>query len=556
MSRRDDHKKTTRPAGPSPDPRDPGANSPPPPAVEDESAGLLRELTDSIEDVFYILDLVAQRVLYVSPAYDRIYGQSRQVLYERPDAWLDSVHTEDRAELEKGFREVAAGDRDATRAVEYRVIRPDGVVRWLRHRAFMIRGKNGEPLRIAGHASDITAEKHATEALRETSQRLQAFFDAHPDIMFLVDRDGCILDYMTATRSALYAAPSVFLGKRFRDVLPPDISAAFEEALDGIWKTGESERLDYWLDMKDGARAFEAYMEPATADWGFDDSRHQNRVIIIIREITDRKNAELELARARDELEERVIERTAELEATRDAATRTERLASIGTLAAGIAHEINNPLGSIMMAVDLALASKDDTEALRVIEESLESIKNDARRAGLIVRSVLQFSRQEEPQKWPNDLGDIARRARDLTRQRAADARIDVSLTVDDGLPQALVNPTELEQVFVNLINNAIDATTAAGRHDAVTVTVRRTENRVLIEVHDRGEGIGGDQTGRIFDPFYTSRQEEGGTGLGLSVTHGIVRQHQGRINVDSRAGEGTAITVDIPIGEEKGQGR
>ena len=521
-------------------------------AAADGATDILRELTDSIEDVFYVLDLAQRRTLYVSPAYERIYGRSCDELYEKPDAWLDVVHPDDREELEKGFGEVISGARDATRAVEYRVVRPDGV-RWLRHRAFMIRDENGRPVRIAGHASDITTEKRATDALRETSQRLQVFFDAYPDLMFLTDRDGVFLDSMTSAETKLYLPPSEFLGKRVVDILPPDVAAEIELAMSRMWDTGAPQLVDYWLTFPDGNRAFEAYMQPVSRAWETDAPADEKYAIIIARDITDRKNAELEVARARDELEERVARRTAELEATREAATRAERLASIGTLAAGIAHEINNPLGSIIMAVDLALASQGDADAQRVTRESLEGIKSDARRAGLIVRSVLQFSRQEQPQKWPNDIGDIARRARDLTRQRAADAGVEVSLAVADDLPTALVNPTELEQVFVNLINNAIDATTAAGRHEAVVVQVSRAENRMIIEVRDRGEGIGSESTGRIFDPFYTSRQQEGGTGLGLSVTHGIVHQHQGRINVDSRAGEGTAITVDIPIGEERG---
>ena len=130
MSRKDDHKKANNPAGPPVGGAGSGAGSDPAPFVDTDTAGLLRELTDNIEDVFYILDLVAQCVRYVSPAYEKIYGRSCDELYERPDAWLDSVYAEDREELDRGFREVVTGERDASRAVEYRVTRPDGTVRW------------------------------------------------------------------------------------------------------------------------------------------------------------------------------------------------------------------------------------------------------------------------------------------------------------------------------------------------------------------------------------------------------------------------------------------
>jgi two-component system NtrC family sensor kinase len=266
---------------------------------------------------------------------------------------------------------------------------------------------------------------------------------------------------------------------------------------------------------------------------------------VILRDITERKRAEEELHRAHDDLERRVEDRTRELKETIEAFEKSKRLASIGTLAAGIAHEINNPIGSILMAADTALYSLRNENDVGEIEEAVKSIKNDAKRAGDIVRTVLQLSRREESQKWHHDLGDVARKARDITRGKAIARNVVVRLEGEDGLPKVVVNPTEIEQVFVNIISNAIEAS-----QEGQTVTVRLThgDEQVRALFEDDGCGMKPEELGRVFDPFYTTRQSEGGTGLGLSLTHSIVHEHGGTIEIDTRPDEGTRVLVTFPL--------
>ncbi|MGD8414221.1 MAG: HAMP domain-containing sensor histidine kinase, partial [Candidatus Latescibacterota bacterium] len=154
-------------------------------------------------------------------------------------------------------------------------------------------------------------------------------------------------------------------------------------------------------------------------------------------------------------------------------------------------------------------------------------------------------SRQEISHKWACDLAEVARRARDLTRRMATQKEVDLQLEIEDELPNVYINPTEIEQVFINVINNAVES---SQKGQTVWVRSKRDVDGVLVEVEDNGRGMTREETGRIFDPFYTTRQTEGGTGLGLSITYSIVRQHNGTIDVDSQPGKGTIVSVRLPV--------
>ncbi len=239
-----------------------------------------------------------------------------------------------------------------------------------------------------------------------------------------------------------------------------------------------------------------------------------------------------------------VVEDVSQRRRAEEALRRAERLASVGTLAAGIAHEINNPLGAIVLSADAALLALDQPAARGILEASLNNIQASALRCGRIVKSVLQFARDEVSQKWPSSILDVIRHARDMTRKLAAEQGVTLDLELDETCPELVMNPTEMEQVLTNLISNGIQASRPGG-----TVRVRAVLDGggLQITVQDHGRGMSAEQIAHMFDPFYTTRVQEGGTGLGLSITHGIVHEHGGTIEVDSAAGEGTTISVRFP---------
>ena len=223
---------------------------------------------------------------------------------------------------------------------------------------------------------------------------------------------------------------------------------------------------------------------------------------------------------------------------------RARRLASVGTLASGIAHEINNPLAAIALYASVALRSMDDPDRRTMVEDAVRNIEAQALRCGRIVKSVLQFSQHERLQRWPIDLRPIAHRACELVQDLARRQKVLVVLARGDGPAKLTANPTEIEQVLVHLLTNAIEASSADGR---VRLRVDPQHDGLRLMVEDQGHGMTREQVERMFDPFYTTRQREGAVGMGLSIVYGIVQSQGGAIDVQSLPGKGTTISIHLP---------
>ncbi|MBC8356797.1 MAG: response regulator [Planctomycetes bacterium] len=230
---------------------------------------------------------------------------------------------------------------------------------------------------------------------------------------------------------------------------------------------------------------------------------------------------------------------------TEGALRRAERLASIGTMAAGIAHEINNPIAAALNAAEAAMRFKDDPDAKHLLERCLDNVVRSAHRCRLIVENVLKFSRQEPTERSLVDINSVVRDARVSALPYAEREIATIDLQLADDLPQVWINELEIEQVLTNLIDNA---SRSAEGPIQVTVRTARTKESVRFSVEDDGPGMSVEQRQRAFDPFYSTRQKQGGTGLGLSIAHGIVEGHGGNIEITSEVGPGTTVTVDLPI--------
>jgi PAS domain S-box-containing protein len=221
-----------------------------------------------------------------------------------------------------------------------------------------------------------------------------------------------------------------------------------------------------------------------------------------------------------------------------------DKMASIGRLAAGVAHEINNPLTTILTS---AMLIQEDTDAEDPNYQELQIIADEALRCRKIVSSLLDFARQSEPVKEKNDLNDVVTESVVLTRKQAAfnDVAVEEKLAKDP--PFINMDKDQIEQALINLILNAIEATAPGGKVTVGTRFVPGAES-VELTISDSGKGISEEDMGKIFDPFFTTR--ESGTGLGLAITHGIIEQHGGMIEVDSKVGQGTRFTIKMPCNQ------
>ncbi len=221
-----------------------------------------------------------------------------------------------------------------------------------------------------------------------------------------------------------------------------------------------------------------------------------------------------------------------------------DRLESAGTLSAGIAHQINNPIGSILTGSQFALISLEDND-LENVKQTLKDNIEQATRCGTIVRSLLHFSARETPTTGRENLVEIVRRSREFAISYAGETSITIEISGHLEPLWVDVNPIEIEQVLINLLCNAIESQPASKQVD---VSLSTFDARARIEIQDDGCGISEADRAQIFDPFYTTRIREGGSGLGLSVAHGIVRDHGGSMDVESRTGHGTRFGVELPL--------
>jgi PAS domain S-box-containing protein len=221
-----------------------------------------------------------------------------------------------------------------------------------------------------------------------------------------------------------------------------------------------------------------------------------------------------------------------------------ERLVAVGTLAAGIAHEINNPVGSILASAQYAQMVMRDPDGAEKVERALANIVAESRRCGQIVKSVLRFAREETTERWPADLNQVVGQARDHSMELARRYGGSLELALAPELPQVQLNPTEIEQVLANLIRNGLQS---GGYGIHVTIRTQDRGDRVVLSVTDDGPGMPPEVREQIFDPFFTTREASGGTGLGLSMVHGIVSSHGGKISVYSEPGQGTEVVIELP---------
>jgi signal transduction histidine kinase len=223
-------------------------------------------------------------------------------------------------------------------------------------------------------------------------------------------------------------------------------------------------------------------------------------------------------------------------------ATQTEKLSALGRMAAGIAHEINNPLAGILLYSTNLLKRAPKSGPMR---EGLEIIVHETQRCGNIIQELLEFSREGEPDKALVDINNVIEKALSILENEFRLHHIDVQKRLSDGMDDILLDANQIEQVFVNLLLNAIEAIQDRG---VVTIISRVGSggDSIVVEVEDTGGGISSEHLPKIFEPFFSSKAN--GTGLGLAVSYGIVQKHQGHIYVSSHAGRGTRFTIELPL--------
>ena len=491
-----------------------------------ESELQFRQIAENIREVLWLADPVTGDVLYVSPRYEEVWGEPREALFRDRYAWLHAVHPEDRARVEAAVPLQVHGGYD----VEYRIIRPDGEIRWIRDRAFRVLNQESKVYRIAGIARDVTDAKRAElelenreEALRKSELRFRSLIENASELITIISKDGTVLYQSPALFRMLGYTPEERIGRSTWEVIHPDDAHFVRNGIQSIMgDDGDTVTLRARYRHRNGTyRLLEGTGSNLLHDPGV------RGIVVNSRDITDQVELETQLRHA-------------------------QKMEAIGRLAGGIAHDFNNLLTVISGHADLMLDAVQYNPALY---EDVEQIRAAALRAGALTRQLLAFSRKQMLQPALVSADDIVKGLQKML-QRLIGENIDLRLELNARDPMIFADRGQIEQVITNMVVNARDAMPNGGRITIATENVMRlapdTPDHALrrylcMSLSDTGAGISEDVLPHIFEPFFTTKPVGRGTGLGLSTVYGIIEQSGGFIEVSSAVDAGTSFSVFLP---------
>jgi len=435
--------------------------------------------------------------------------------------FLEVVHPDDRKVVSDTFAN--AMENNGRYSIDYRVVLDSGVEKFLHGQAQVTFDESGKAASISGTTQDVTERKQAEEELRQSESMQRALLEAIPDMIFRVGQDGTLLDFIPAADTRPYLPPSDFLGKKMEDVLPHDVGRLCAESHLRAAETGEVQVIEYRLDVDGTPHDYEARSLVGAKD----------DILSIVRDVSAERQAEERSRRHRDEL------------------AHVTRLSTMGEMATGIAHELNQPISGIASyaaACLMMLESAPGTPHAEKISEIVGKIEAQALRAGEIVRRMRKLVVRRASMYHAVDLLDAIREVLALVDSDVAQTGVEIRIAVSDNVPCVLADRIQIEQVILNLVRNAIEVMDAARIPEPVleiSVSVP-TDEMVNVEVADNGPGIASADVGRIFEQFYSTKNN--GMGMGLSISRTIIEAHGGCLYMGNTAASGTMFRFTLPV--------
>jgi PAS domain S-box-containing protein len=356
-------------------------------------------------------------------------------------------------------------------------------------------------------------------ALRRSEARNTAILSAMPDLMFVLSSDGVYLDYHARDVRDLFVPPEQFLGKHVREVFPPDLARMFERHVRQAARSTLPVVVEYTIPILDAERHFEARLVRCDND----------TVMSVVRDVTSRYQAEEELHKAHTEL------------------AQAARLRALGAMAAGIAHEVSQPISAVLLnahsSLNLLDASAVDLVALR---DAVSDILSDGQRARDVITRIRGLVKQSPLRTAPVSMNDVVADVVALSRRMMRERKVRLQLGLTSDLPDVVGDRIQLQQILLNLVFNAIDAMQAVQDGPRVlAIQSGHADDAVVVRVKDSGRGISQQHVNHVFTPFFTTKDE--GMGMGLSISRSIAETHGGHLRIAENSSAGMTFELELP---------
>jgi PAS domain S-box-containing protein len=487
-----------------------------------ESEERFRLIADNIDEIFWIVDTEKKCALYLSPAHEKIWGVPTERIFEEKSLTLQMIHPEDREKVMVG---VASIDGGQLLDHEYRIVRPDGSIRYLLDRGFPIHDPSGKIKLYVGIGRDITEMKLAEAALRESREYLSEIINHIGDLIFVKDREHRFVMINEAFKSFNDIPAEKILGQSGMDQLPRELAEAIWKDEERVFETGEDSMTeDELLNMQGTPHLF------ITKKSRHIDKSGNMQLIGVMRDMTDYKQLEAQFL-------------------------QSQKMEAIGLLAGGVAHDFNNLLNVINGYCELILAELDPQDCFRA---DLEQICEAGKRASTLTAQLLAFGRKQILKPEILNLNTVLTQM-DAMLRRLIGEDIELITLAQPHLRLVNADFVQMQQIIMNLAVNARDAMPEGGKLLIETANADLDETYAqqhplvqpgryaMLAISDNGMGMDDETRSHLFEPFFTTKQKGRGTGLGLSTVYGIVQQSSGYIWVYSEPGQGTTFKICFP---------
>ncbi|PHN38955.1 hybrid sensor histidine kinase/response regulator [Pseudomonas amygdali] len=464
---------------------------------------------------------------------------------------IASIHPDDSARVDKSIED--ALQNSETYRCEYRVLHEDGLYRWVEASGKIERDSRGKPVRSPGVLLDIDSRRMAEDERDRLNELLTIFTAAVPGVVYAKDLEGRMLVANRGTAELIGKPPEFFIGKTDLEFLDDQQQARVLMETDRrIMQNNVSEQIEEQVNLPDGSAATWLSTKAPLLD-------ENGEVIGLIGssvDVTARKKAEEAVRELNQTLEQRIEQAVFEREQIEDALRHSQKMDAVGQLTGGIAHDFNNLLAGISGSLEL-ITKRLAQGRVGDVDRYVSVAQGAVRRAASLTHRLLAFSRRQNLSPRVTNVNVLIQDMEELIA-RTVGPEIDIKVVAHDDLWPALIDHAQLESSLLNLCLNARDAMPSGGRIVIETANASIEEctdpdhgipagEHLSIRVTDTGMGMSPDTVAKAFEPFFTTKPIGAGTGLGLSMVYGFVRQSGGQIRVESVEGHGTSVVMHLP---------